>query len=78
MLANGKLALQVEKVRARNVPGLEGVTPGHGEIRHAAALGRGFEIGGAVEQPEIGLVEYVSEFRRADEPVVFRHLLFLP
>jgi hypothetical protein len=71
----GELALQVEKIRARNVPGLERVSPGHGEIGQAAAFGRGFEIGGAVEQAQVGLTQNISEFRGGDEPVTPRHLL---
>ena len=38
----GELALQIEKVRARNVAGFEGVPPGHGEIGLAGAFGCGF------------------------------------
>ena len=65
----GKLALQVEKIRARNMPGFERVTSGYGEIRLAAPCGCGFEVGGAVEQAQIGLTWNFSEFRRRDEPV---------
>ena len=65
----GELALQVEKIRARNMPGFERVTSGHGEIGLAAAFGGGFEIGGAVEQAQVGLAQNISEFRRGDEPV---------
>jgi hypothetical protein len=70
----GELALQIQKVRARNMPGLERVTPGYGEIGQAAAFRRGFEIGGAVEQAHISLAQNFSEFRRGDEPVTPRHL----
>ena len=51
----GELALQIQKIRARNMPGLERVPSGHGEIGEAAAFGRGFEIGGAIEQAQVGL-----------------------
>jgi hypothetical protein len=71
----GELALQIQKVRARNMPGFERVTSGHGEIGLAGAFGRGFEVGGAVEQAQIGLAQNFSEFRRRDEPVTSRHLL---
>ena len=71
----GELALQIQKIRARNVPGLERVPSGDGEIGQAAAFGRGFEIGGAVEQAQIGLAQNISEFRRRDQPVTPRHLL---
>ena len=57
----GELALQIQKIRARNMPGLERVPSGHGEIGDVAAFGRGFEIGRTIEQPQIGPV---AEFRR--------------
>ena len=37
----GEFALQIEKIRARNMPGLEGVLSGHGKIGKAALRGRG-------------------------------------
>ena len=65
----GELALQIQKIRARNMPGLERVPPGHGEIGLGAAFGRGFEIGGTIEQAQVGPVQNFCEFRRGDEPV---------
>jgi hypothetical protein len=53
--------------------GFERVTSGHGEIGLAGAFGRGFEIGGAVEQTQVGLAQNISEFRGRDEPVTLRH-----
>ena len=71
----GELALQIQKVRARNMPGFERVPSGHGEIGLAGAFGRGFEIGGAVEQAQVGLTQNISEFRRRDQLVTPRHCL---
>ena len=65
----GELALQIQKIRARNMSGLESVLSGHGDIGNAAAFGRGFEIGRAVEQAKIGLIEDAGEFRGRDQPV---------
>jgi len=56
-------ALQVQKIRARNMPGFESVPAGHGDIGNVAAGRLVFEIGGAIEQPEIGLNEDAGEFR---------------
>ena len=69
----GELALQIQKIRARNMPGLERVTPGHGKIRLVAALGGGFEIGGTIEQAQVCLTQHVGEFRGGDEFVTPRH-----
>ncbi len=63
----GELALQVEKVGARNMAGREGLVAGHREIGDAAALGRRFEIGRAVEQPQIGPIEDAGKFHCADQ-----------
>ena len=71
----GELVLQIEKIRARNMPGLERVPPGYREIGKAAAFGRRFEVGGAVEQAQVGLAQNIGEFRRRDEPATPRHLL---
>ena len=70
----GELALQIEKIRARNMPGLKGVPPGHGDIGNAGARGLVFEIGGAVEQPQIWLTQQAGKFRRTDQRVRFRHV----
>ena len=70
----GELALQIEKIRARNMPGFERMSPGHGDIGNGAAFRLIFEIGGAIEQPEVGLIEDAGEFRSGDEPVARWHV----
>ena len=74
----GEFALQIEKIRARNMPGLEGVPSGHGDIGNGAAFGLVLEIGRTIEQPEIGMIEDTGEFRRGDKPVALWHLRCLP
>ncbi len=69
----GELALQIQKVRTRNMPGFERVPSGHGEIGLAGAFGGGFEIGGAIEQAQIGLAQDLSEFRGRNQLVTPRH-----
>ena len=73
-----ELALQIEKIRAGNVAGLERALAGHGDIGNVAAFRLVFEIGGAIEQPKLGLAEHAGEFRGSDEPVVTGHSAFLP
>ncbi len=72
-LGIGELALQIQKVRARNMTGFEGVTSRYGEIGLAGAFGSRFEISGAVEQAQICLIQDFSEFRCRDEFVTPRH-----
>jgi hypothetical protein len=74
----GEFALQIQKICARNMRGLEGVPSGHGDIGNAAAFGLIFKIGRTIEQPEIGLIEDAGEFRSRDEPVALRHVFRLP
>jgi len=59
----GELALQVEKIRARDMPGLEAMPSGHRDVRNVAAFGLILEIGRAIEQPEIGLAQNIGKFR---------------
>src|SRR5882672_10772971 len=70
----GELALQIQKIRARNVPRLESLPPGHGDIGNAAAFRLIFQISGTIEQPEIGPAEDVGEFRGGDKPVLRWHV----
>jgi hypothetical protein len=69
----GEFALQIEKIRAGNMPGLEGVVSRHRKIGNIAALGCGFEVGGAIEQAQIRLFEPAREFRCGDQLVVRPH-----
>jgi hypothetical protein len=69
----GKFALQIQKIRSGNMPGLEGVPPGYGDIGDIAAGRLIFEIGRAIEQSHIGLVEDGGEFRSGDKLVALRH-----
>ena len=64
----GEFALQIQKIRARNMPGLERVPSGYDDIGNVAAFRRRFQIGRAIEQPQFRIVEKAGEFRRADEP----------
>ena len=59
----GELALQIEKIGARNMPGLECVTSWNRDVRVVAAFRGGFEIRRAIEQPQVGPIEQTSEFR---------------
>ena len=68
-----EFALQVEEIRAGNMPGLKRVLSRHGEVGSRAAGGRGFEIGCAIEQPQVWLIEDAGEFRCGDEPVAPWH-----
>ena len=74
----GELALQIQKIRTRNMPGLEGVASGHGDIGNGAAFRLVFESGGAIEQPKLGLGEDAGEFRGGYEPVMLCHVAVLP
>jgi hypothetical protein len=74
----GELALQIQKIRARNMAGLEGVASGHRDIGDGAAFRLVFEIGGAIEQPKLGLTEDAGELRGANEPVMHCHVAILP
>ena len=62
----GEFALQIQKIRMRNMTGLVGMASRYNVIRNVAAVSRWFEIGRAIEQPQIGLVDDVGEFRRCD------------
>jgi len=62
----GEFALQIQKIRVRNMTGLVGMASRYDVIGYVAALSRRFEIGRAIEQPQIRLVDDVSEFRRCD------------
>jgi hypothetical protein len=70
----GEFALQIQKIRSRNMPGFEGVSSGHGDIGNVAARGLVFEIGRAIEQSEIGMIEDIREFRCCNKPVAPWHL----
>jgi hypothetical protein len=59
------------------VSGFERVACWNDHIRSVAAWGQVFEPGGAVEQPQIGLTEQISEFRRRNQFASIRHD-FLP
>jgi hypothetical protein len=69
----GELALQIQKIRARNMSGLERVPPGHDEIGNTAAGGLIFEIGGAVEDTQIALAHKASKFLGRNQPATLRH-----
>jgi hypothetical protein len=68
--------LQIQEIRARNMRRLKGVPPGHRDIGNAAAFRLIFEIGGAIEQPEIGLIENTGEFRSGNESVARWHVSY--
>ena len=74
----GELALQIQKIRTRNMPGLERVLAGHGDIGDVAAFRLVFESGGAIEQPKLGLLEDAGEFRGGYETIVLCHVAVLP
>src|SRR5882757_7186816 len=69
----GEFALQIQKIRSRNVPSLKGVPSGHGNIGDVAAGRLIFEVGGTIEQPQIGLIEDGGEFRGRNKLVALGH-----
>ena len=53
----GEFALQIEEIRAGNMTGLEGVASGHDDIGNVAAVRLIVEIGGAIEDAQVGLAD---------------------
>ncbi len=69
----GEFALQIQKIRSRNVRRFEGVPSGHGDIGNVAAGRLIFEVGCTIEQPQIGLIEGGGEFRGRHKLVALGH-----
>ncbi|MGY3108964.1 hypothetical protein ACVWW7_005591 [Bradyrhizobium sp. LM6.9] len=63
----GELALQVEKIGARDVAGLERLVAGDGAIGHVAARRHRLVVGRAVVEAEIGVAELGCELLGGDE-----------
>src|SRR6478609_8846981 len=69
----GELALQIEEIRARDVPGLERVAARDDLVGRGAARRQIFEPRRAIEDAQAALAQAASEFRGADELALNRH-----
>ncbi len=59
----GEFALQIQKVRSRNMRSFEGVPSGYGDIGNIAAFRLIFEVSRTIEEPQIGLIEDGGKLR---------------
>jgi hypothetical protein len=69
----GEFALQIQKIRSRNMPSLKGTPSGYGDIGNVAAGRLIFEVGGTIEEPEFWLIEGGGEFRGRHKLVALGH-----
>jgi hypothetical protein len=63
----GEFALNIEKVRAGNMCGLERVQPGYSDIRGVASQRLVIESGCTIENAKVGLMQNSHKLFRANE-----------